>query len=131
MLPDFEYDSHHPAKVNYSIPCPTRKWTRAHIGESFKHYENVVSHTTNVLELDFYIVLFLKNKCQALHANTSHPCKVNMGKSKQGTLTQTNRGLKNKFHSNNHIPIDFWFCANEINRCMKGSKKKWDRCLIG
>lgn len=71
------------------------------------------------------ILVFLKNKCQALHANTWHPWKVNTGKNKEGTLVAAYRGLKRIFRSNNHTPINFWFCANEINRCMKGSKEKW------
>ena len=42
MLPNIEYDLYHPDKVSYSILCPPMRSTRAHIEESFKHYENVV-----------------------------------------------------------------------------------------
>ena len=50
LPPGSEYDSHHHDKVNYSISHPNTRSTRAHIDDSFKHDENVVSHTTNVLE---------------------------------------------------------------------------------
>ena len=52
LPPGSEYDSHCPDKVNHSIPHPNIRSTRARIQESFKHDENVVSHTTNVLESD-------------------------------------------------------------------------------
>ena len=45
-----EYDSYCPNKVNYSIPHPTTRSSRARIEESFSHDENVLYHTTNVLE---------------------------------------------------------------------------------
>jgi len=35
----------------------------------------------------------------------------------------TFRGLKKEFHLNNHVSIEFWFCVNDINCCMEGSKK--------
>ena len=40
----FEYDSHRPNKMNYSIPCPHTRATRACIEEPLKHEKSVVSH---------------------------------------------------------------------------------------
>ena len=47
------------------------------------------------------------------------------GKITHGTPAPTYTGMKKEFRSNNHIPSNFWFCADDINRCVKGSKKKW------
>ena len=60
-----------------------------------------------------------------LQANTRHPCKAKVGKTKHDTPEPTFRGLKKEFCSNNHVPIKFWLCANGINRHVKGGKKKW------
>lgn len=88
LPPRHEYDSHHPDKVNYSIPHPNNKRMLACIEESFKHDESVGSHTTNILELECpkyqwhisELPYSSKKECQAL------PAKV--GKSKHGTLRQ-------------------------------------------
>ena len=93
LLPGSEYDSHHPNKVNHSIPHPNTRSTRACIHESFKHDENVVSHTNTMLESkchesQWYISQLpysSKKECQALQANTIHPCRANVGKSTHGT----------------------------------------------
>jgi hypothetical protein len=44
-----------------------------------------------------------KKECQALQANTWHPCKAKVGKSKHDTLKPTYRGPKKELSSNNHI----------------------------
>ena len=107
--------------------------TRARIDESFKRDENVVTHTTNVLESEcpksqWYILRLpypSKKECQALQANTGHPCWAKVGKNTHGTLAPTYIGMKKEYRSNNHILTYFWFFADDINRCVKGSKKKW------
>ena len=130
MPPRSKYDFHCPDKVKYSILRPNNKSTRARIEESPKYDESVVSHTTNVLELEcpeyqWHILPYpLKNKCQALEANTWHPWKAKVEKSKHGTLAPTYKGLEKECCSNNHIPTNFWFCRDDINQHMKGSKKK-------
>jgi hypothetical protein len=75
------------------------------------HDENVMSHTTNVLELEsseyqwhiHRLPYPSKKECQALQANTWHPCKAKVGKSKHDTLKPTYRGPKKELSSNNHI----------------------------
>lgn len=42
-----------------------------------------------------------------------------------GLLHQLTLEWRKEFWSNNHIPRNFWFCSDEMNQCMKGSKKKW------
>lgn len=51
LPPRSKYNSHHLVKVRYSIPHPTLRSTKACFEESFKHDENVISHTTNIFEL--------------------------------------------------------------------------------
>jgi hypothetical protein len=82
LPPGSEYDSHRPDKVKYSIAHLNTRSTRARIDDSFKHDENMVSHTTNVLESEcpesqWHISRLSypsKKECQALHPNTRHPC---------------------------------------------------------
>ena len=65
-----------------------------------------------------------------MQANIGHPCKAKLGKSKHGTPAPTYKGPKKEFHSKNHIAINFWFYTNDINHCMKGSKKKVGVVLV-
>ena len=81
------------------------------------------AHDTNGTILDW--IICQRNSGRALQANIWHPCKPKVGKSKHGTLAPTYKGLKNKFFFNNHVFTKCWLCANDINHCMKGSKKKW------
>ena len=131
--PGSEYDSHRPDKVNYSIPHPNKRPTKARIDTSFEHDENVVSYTTNVLGTDcpkskWYISRLLypsKQECQALQEIIDHSCRVKVGKSTHGTPAPTDTSVKKEFLSNNHVPSNFMFFADDINRCVKGSKRKW------
>ena len=84
-------------KVNYFIPHLNTRSMRARIDESFKHDENVVSHTTTMLESEcpesqWYISqlpYLSKKESQALQANTKHPCRAKVGKSTHGILAPT------------------------------------------
>lgn len=133
LPPGTKYDFRSPHKVNYSTPRPNTRSTKARIEESFKHDESVVSHTTNMLEVDcpqyqchsYSLPYPLKNECQALHANTWHQCNAKVEKIKHGMLSPTYRGSEKEFRSNNHIPTNFWFSTNDINQFVKGSKRKW------
>ena len=117
LLPGFEYDSHRSDKVNYSIPHLNKRSTMARIDESFKHDENVVSHTTNVMESDcleseWYISRLpypSKKKCHALQANIGHPCRAKVGKNTHGTPAPTYTSMKKEYRSNNHDPSNFGF----------------------
>lgn len=102
----FEYDSHCSDKVNYSIPCPKIRSTMACIDELFKHDGNMVSHTTNVMELECpesqchisKLPYPSRKECWALQSNIGHPCKAKVGKNKHDTPAPIYIGLKKDFH---------------------------------
>lgn len=50
LPPHTKNDSRRLNKVNHSIPCPNTRLANACLEESLKHDENVVIHTTDVLE---------------------------------------------------------------------------------
>jgi len=35
------------------------------------------------------------------------------------------RGRKEDYGSKRQVLADFWFCADDIERCVKGTKRKW------
>ena len=65
-----------------------------------------------------------KKECQTLEAKSGHPCRAKVEKSTHSKPAPTYTRMKKDYRSNNHVPLNFWFCADDINRCMKGSKKK-------
>ena len=118
--------------MNYSIFHPNTRSTKAHIEKSFKYDENVVSHTTTVLELEFlesrcYIsrMLYTFNKdCQALQVNTRHR------KNTYGIPTPTCTNMKNDYHSSNQSPLNFWFFVQmTLINAWKGARKNWTNFL--
>jgi hypothetical protein len=102
LLPSLNHDSHHPNKVNFSIPCINTRSTRAHIEEALSDLGFRVAYTTTVLEIDcdsrkWYIGSLLqrsKKKCQVLQASTKVACKSKVGKGPHGTPTPTYKGMK-------------------------------------
>ena len=137
LPPGSECDFHRPDKVNYSIPHPNTRSKRARIEESFKHDENVVFHTTNVLESncsesEWHIsrLPYPSNKeCQALQANIEHPCRAKVGKNTHGTPAPTYTGMKKEYRSNNHVPTNFGFVQMTLIDVWSGARR--NGCLIG
>jgi hypothetical protein len=52
-------------------------------------------------------------------------CNAKVGSSKHDTTTPTYKGLKKEFHSTNNVEYEFWFCPDDIKRCVSGTKKKY------
>ena len=117
LLPKSEYDFHCPDKVNYSNPHPNTRSTRARIDESFKHDENLVSHTTNVLESKCYesqwCILRLpypsKKECNAFQTNIGHPCRARVEKNTHGTPPPIYTCMQKEYRSHNHVLHIFGF----------------------
>ncbi len=137
-----QFDSHRPDKVNYSIPRLNTRSTRQRIEESLKEIEVPdIVHTTWVLETDcdpheWHIARIPKKSarvCQALQATTGKACKVKITDGTgEGTPAPTYVGSRKDFRRDNHfVEAEFSFCADDINRCVKGSKrayvKDWPR----
>ena len=90
-------------------------------------------HTTFVLETEclvsnWHVVRLPPNsakRCWALQAITMTMCNAKVGSNKHGTLAPTYKGLKKEFHSTNNVEYEFWFCHDDIKRCVSGTKKKY------
>jgi hypothetical protein len=92
-----------------------------------------VIYTTSVLEIDcfaskWHIAKLPPNstkRCWALQAITRTMCNAKVGIGKHDTPAPTYKGLRKEFRSPNNIEYEFWFCPDDIKRCMNGSKKKY------
>ena len=119
--------------MNYSIHHPNTRTTCQRIEESLTFVEHDVVHITFVLETEcfvsnWYIARLPPNsakRCWALQAITKTMCNSKVGSSKHGTPTPIYKGLKKKFRSTNNVEYEFWFCPNDIKRCVSGIKKKY------
>ena len=133
LPPGSSHDSHRSHTVNYSIPHDGTRVTRARIVEALSKPDSGVQHSTSVHETDcdlskWHIARLSgksNRKCQAMQANTNEKCDTQVRRGTHGTLAPTYAGLKKEFRTDRHISIDFWFCADDINRCVKGTKKSF------
>ena len=133
MPPGSSQDSHRYDKVNYSIPQMSTRSTRARIQESLSDPGTGVQHTTSVLETNcnesMWHIARLKRgsgrKCQALQAQTNRKCDSRVASGSTGTPAPTFSGKKTEYHTKKIVEAEFWFCADDVNRCVKGNKKPW------
>ena len=133
LPPVADCDSHRPDKVNYLIPHPNTRVKRACIEESLNSAEHGMAHTTSMLETNcpsshWHIARLPSNsakRCWAMQANTGSLCNAKVGTSKHGTLAPTYKGLKKEYHSTNNVEYEFWFCHDDIKRCVSGNKKMY------
>jgi hypothetical protein len=61
-------------------------------------------------------------KCQALHAYIHVPCNTKIQRGSCGTHALTYAGLKKDYKSPRNIVAEFFFCTEDIGRCLKESK---------
>ena len=133
LPPGVDCESHRLDKMNYSIPQHDIWATRQRIKELLTFAEHDVVHTTSVLEIEclvsnWYIARLPPNytiRCWALQAITGIICNVKVGSSKHNTPTPTYKGLKKELCSTNNVEYEFWFCPDDIKRCISGTKMKY------
>ena len=131
MPPGSSHDSHRSDTLNYSIPRDGTRVTRARIEEALSGEDSGVQHTTSVLESDcdplkWHIARLPKKsarRCQALQAHTGEQCNAKVQRGSHGTPAPTYAGLKKDYRSPRNVPAEFWFCPDDIGRCVKGSKR--------
>jgi hypothetical protein len=119
--------------VNYFIHRPYTRVTRQCIDESLSFAIHGVVHTTSVLETNclaskWHIARLPPNsvkQCWALHAITWTMYNAKVRTRKHDTLSPTYKGLRNEFRFPNNVEYEFWFCPDDIKRCVSGSKKKY------
>ena len=133
LPPGSDHDSHRQDKVNFSIPRMSTRSTKARIEEALSDPAHGVQHTTCVLETDcdpskWHIARLparSARRCQALQAHTNAKCDTRVARGPRGTPAPTYSGDKKDYHTKKRVQTDFWFCADDINRCVSGNRKAW------
>jgi hypothetical protein len=64
-------------------------------------------------------------KCHAQQAATNFKCTARIAKGSKGTTAPTYQGRNTQYGGTKVIVSDFWFCPDDIERCVKGSKRSW------
>ena len=125
--------THQPYKVNYFIPRPNTRVRRSCIEESLISTEHSVAHTTSMLEIDlvsshWHIAQLPTNfakRCWAMQTNTWTLCNAKIGTGKHDTPVPTYKRLKKEYRATNNVEYEFWFCPDDIKRCVNGNNKKY------
>jgi hypothetical protein len=130
-----EGDSHRPDKVNFSQPrVMTRSIRNPCEIIQDAETEGVLAHSTHVtsaLESDcdtsqWHIARLSHKsacKCHAQQRGSNIKCVSKIAKGSKGTPAPTYRGRKKQYNGNKEIFTDFWFCVDDIHRCVRGSKR--------
>jgi hypothetical protein len=61
-------------------------------------------------------------KCHAQQRATDVKCTAQIAKGSKRTPTPTYWGRKTQYGRSKVIVTDFWFCPDDIERCVKGTK---------
>ena len=130
-------DSHRLDKVNFSQP---RVRTRSTKGSEEplesngpRIEDNLPQYVTRAFESDCdtskWHIARISHKsnarCSAQQRTLNMKCMSKIAKGKKGTVAPTYRGQKQEYGTKHEVIVDFWFCWDNIQRCMKGTKKKW------
>jgi hypothetical protein len=92
-----------------------------------------LSHVTTALESDYdmsqwHIARISHRsscKCHAQQRGIDVKCAARITKGSKGTPAPTYRGRKTQYGGSKVIVTDFWFCPDDIERCVKGTKRSW------
>ena len=130
-------DSHRPDKINFSQPrvrtrsTPSVSQPSGDDGEEAQ--PNPSRHVTVAFESDCdtskWHIARISHKsnarCQAQQHGSNIKCTSKIAKGKKGTPAPTYRGRKEEYRSKREVVADFWFCPDDIIRCVKGTKQRW------
>jgi hypothetical protein len=95
--------------------------------------KDVLPHVTIALESDcdmlqWHITRISHRsscKCHVQQATTKVNCTTRIAKGSKGTPTPIYQGRKIQYGDNKEIVTNFWFCPDDIERCVKGTKRSW------
>ena len=130
-------DSHRPDKINFSQPRVRTRSTTASSPSSHDRAQESEANTSGHVPIAFesdcdtskWHIARISHKsnarCQAQQKTTNIKCTAKIARGKKGTPAPTYRGRKEEYGSKREVVVDFWFCWDDIERCVKGSKRKW------
>jgi hypothetical protein len=137
LPPGDDGDSHRPDKVNFSQPRVQTRSRTAHrevAGASVAGADkDELLHVTTTLESDcnmsqWHIARISHRsscKCHVQQAATNFKCTARIAKGSKGTAAPTYRGRNTQYGGTKVIVSDFWFCPDDIEHYVKGSKRSW------
>jgi len=129
-----EGDSQRPDKVNFSQPRIRTRSTPlsvASLDVKGKEPEDATSrHVSVAFESDCdtskWHIARISHKsnarCQAQQRGSNIKCSARIARGKKGTVAPTYCGRKEEYGSKREVLADFWFCWDNIERCVKGTK---------
>ena len=87
-----------------------------------------VVHETSCKETEWHIARLSKTlgmACFAQQAITKKKCEAKIVQGNKSTATPTYTGVMQKAHKKKLEIMEFFFCNDDIERCVKGTKRKW------
>jgi hypothetical protein len=64
-------------------------------------------------------------KCHAQQGAIDAKCTARIAKGSKATAAPTYRGRRTQYGGSKVIVTDFWFCPDDIEHCVKSSKRSW------
>lgn len=144
-----EHESHRPDRVNFSRPRTRSRYTDAAGGscslsdipevpstEQEHPIPNVNSrmthvtaiHETKCKETEWHIARLANTSakaCFAQQAITRKNCKAKIVQGNTATAAPTYTGVMEHYRNKTDKIMEFYFCNDDIERCVKGSKRRW------
>ena len=137
LPPGDDGDSHRLDKVNFSQPRVETRSRATHTefarASTAGANKDKLPHVTAALESDYDMLQWhiarISHRssctCHAQQATTNVKCTARIAKGSKGTPSPTYRGRRTEYGGNKEIVTDFWFCLDDIEHCVKGSKRSW------
>lgn len=145
-----EYDSHRPDKISMSRPVKKTRYGGTNFVNLTPEAESelaveisplkettvavpILHHTKVVLETtcnekDWHIARLPKTSakaCFAQQAITKKKCVAKIVQYNKSTAAPTYMGMMTNYKKNKVEQMQFYFCNDDIERCVKGTRRKW------
>ena len=130
-------DLHRPDKVNFSQPRVRTRSTKvvedSLEGNGPRTEDNLLQYVIRAFESDCdtskWHIARISHKsnarCSAQQRTSNMKCMLMIAKGKKETAAPTYRGRKKEYGTKREVIVDFWFCWDDIQQCVKGTKQKW------
>ena len=138
LPPGSEFDSHRPDKINISSEDDTKQEAPEDLQDNpiqletpttvkaVDHVKAVQETTCN--EREWHIARLPKTSakaCFAQQAITKKKCVAKIVQNGKSTVAPTYTGMMENYKKNKLEQMLFFFCNDDIERCVKGTRRKW------
>ena len=125
-----EGDSHRPDKVNFSHPRVQLRSIEVpqaipiHASPPKRHVKHVLETDCNLSDWHIArISVKSKRKCHAIQSETEDKCKMIIVRGSKATAAPMYVGQKREFKGTRVETDEFWFCPDDIKRCVMGPRR--------